>query len=76
MTAPAKSSIDGAVASKELHAQEYGGSTKSGDETVGLSHLNALTEDELAVEKKLRFKIDMMIMPLMIWTYLMNYIDR
>ncbi|KAI8304457.1 COPII coat assembly protein sec16 [Colletotrichum sp. SAR11_59] len=35
-----------------------------------------LTEDELALEKKLRWKIDLMIMPLIVWTYLMNYIDR
>lgn len=36
----------------------------------------ALTEEELALEKKIRRKLDLMIMPLMIWTYLMNYIDR
>ncbi|CAI4220267.1 unnamed protein product [Parascedosporium putredinis] len=40
------------------------------------THATALTEEELVVEKKLRRKLDLMIMPLMIWTYLMNYIDR
>ncbi|KAH8797357.1 permease of the major facilitator superfamily [Xylogone sp. PMI_703] len=39
-------------------------------------HLGALTEDELLIEKKLRRKIDMLIMPLVILVYLMNYIDR
>lgn len=39
-------------------------------------HFGALTEDELLIEKKLRRKIDMLIMPLVILVYLMNYIDR
>ncbi len=39
-------------------------------------HWAALTEEELAIEKKLRLKIDMLIMPLVILVYLMNYIDR
>ncbi|KAH0189412.1 MFS general substrate transporter, partial [Aureobasidium melanogenum] len=37
---------------------------------------NILTPDELEVEKKLRRKIDFLIMPLVILVYLMNYIDR
>ena len=39
-------------------------------------HLSALTEEEKILEKKLRFKIDALIMPLVILVYLMNYIDR
>lgn len=59
-----------------------------GDEKIDSSHLEdgspsrqplhytQLTEHELAVEKKLRLKIDVLIMPLVILVYLMNYIDR
>lgn len=36
----------------------------------------ALTPEELVLEKKLVRRIDMMIMPLIIVVYLMNYIDR
>lgn len=39
-------------------------------------HWGELTEEELAIEKKLRFRIDFTIMPLVILVYLMNYIDR
>lgn len=35
-----------------------------------------LTDDELAVQKQLVRKIDILIMPLVILVYLMNYIDR
>ncbi|RMD40808.1 hypothetical protein DV735_g4348, partial [Chaetothyriales sp. CBS 134920] len=35
-----------------------------------------LTEEELAVQKKLMRKIDSLIMPLVVLVYLMNYIDR
>lgn len=35
-----------------------------------------LTPEELVVEKKLRRKIDSLIMPLVVLVYLMNYIDR
>jgi hypothetical protein len=38
--------------------------------------LAQLTEDEKRVEKKLRRRIDSLIMPLVILVYLMNYIDR
>ena len=37
---------------------------------------NILTPEELEVEKKLRRKIDLLIMPLVVLVYLMNYIDR
>jgi hypothetical protein len=39
-------------------------------------HWGELTEDELVIEKKLRRKIDALIMPCVILVYLMNYIDR
>ena len=39
-------------------------------------HWGALTEEELVVEKKLRIRIDCLIMPMVILVYLMNYIDR
>ncbi|KAF2227785.1 MFS transporter [Elsinoe ampelina] len=40
------------------------------------AHLRKLTPGELAIEKKLRKKIDILIMPLCVLVYLMNYIDR
>ncbi|KAL2010828.1 hypothetical protein VTN00DRAFT_3546 [Thermoascus crustaceus] len=36
----------------------------------------ALTEEEKVLERKLRIRIDALIMPLVILVYLMNYIDR
>jgi hypothetical protein len=39
-------------------------------------HVGDLSEEELAIEKKLRRKIDTLIMPLIVLVYLMNYIDR
>merc|ERR1711939_1150747 len=39
-------------------------------------HWGQLTEEEVHVEKKLLLRIDMLIMPLVILVYLMNYIDR
>lgn len=38
--------------------------------------LTQLTEEELVVEKKLRRRIDSLIMPLVVLVYLLNYIDR
>lgn len=35
-----------------------------------------LSPEELVIEKKLRRKIDLLIMPLIVLVYLMNYIDR
>ncbi|KAI8218255.1 COPII coat assembly protein sec16, partial [Colletotrichum sp. SAR 10_86] len=49
---------------------------KEASQSSGQMSSFGLTEDELALEKKLRWKIDLMIMPLIVWTYLMNYIDR
>ena len=39
-------------------------------------HFGQLTEEELVIQKKLKRKIDSLIMPLVILVYLMNYIDR
>ncbi|RMZ80846.1 hypothetical protein DV737_g2835, partial [Chaetothyriales sp. CBS 132003] len=39
-------------------------------------HFGVLTEEELAIEKKLLRRIDLLIMPLVVLVYLMNYIDR
>jgi hypothetical protein len=39
-------------------------------------HLAELTEEEKEIERKLRLRIDSLIMPLVILVYLMNYIDR
>lgn len=39
-------------------------------------HYGALTEEELVTEKRLRRKIDTLIMPMVVLVYLMNYIDR
>ncbi|KAJ5115797.1 permease of the major facilitator superfamily [Penicillium angulare] len=43
------------------------------EETV---HLAELSPEEKVIEKKLRRRIDFLIMPLVILVYLMNYIDR
>lgn len=39
-------------------------------------HLGQLTPEELVHEKTLRRKIDLLIMPVVVLVYLMNYIDR
>jgi hypothetical protein len=39
-------------------------------------HHGHLSAEELEIEKKLRRKIDLRIMPVLITIYLMNYIDR
>ena len=43
------------------------------EETV---HLMELSPEEKVLERKLRRRIDILIMPLVILVYLMNYIDR
>lgn len=37
------------------------------------NHIGALTEEERVIEKKLKRRIDSVIMPLVITIYLMNY---
>lgn len=49
---------------------------KSGVTHEEAMHFGVLTPDELIVEKKLKRKIDGLIMPLVVLVYLMNYIDR
>ncbi|KAJ9652385.1 hypothetical protein H2198_008354 [Neophaeococcomyces mojaviensis] len=39
-------------------------------------HFGVLSAEELVTEKKLRRKIDLLIMPMVVLVYLMNYIDR
>lgn len=41
-----------------------------------IDHLRHLSPEELVAEKKLRRKIDGLIMPVVVTVYLMNYIDR
>lgn len=50
----------------------------SNDDTVpdASTHLTALNEEEQDIEKRLRRKLDLLIMPLVVLIYLMNYIDR
>jgi len=66
--------VEKGIASHEevLHDHDVAGKTTREDAI----HLSQLTEEELIVEKKLRRKIDTLIMPLVILVYLMNYIDR
>ena len=50
-----------------------------GEKRIGqdrVEHLRQLSPDELIAEKKLRRKIDRLIMPVVVTVYLMNYIDR
>lgn len=60
----------GPLTDHELLGEKIGASH---DETM---HFGQLTEEELEIEKKLKLKIDLRIMPWVILVYLMNYIDR
>ncbi|KAK0784837.1 hypothetical protein LTR48_001955 [Friedmanniomyces endolithicus] len=78
------------MSSSSQEERGYGGDLKHGETykevmhdhdiarvtTQDARHHAQLTEEELVVEKKLRRKIDSLIMPLVIMVYLMNYIDR
>lgn len=70
---------------KELAFERRESKTIGDDELMGgkadvsheeAMHFGMLTPDELVVEKKLKRKIDSLIMPLVVLVYLMNYIDR
>lgn len=63
-------------ASTTEHIQEH--EVITDEEVVAdvAQHLRLLTPEERVIEKKLRRKIDIRIMPLCILIYLMNYIDR
>ena len=49
---------------------------KAGASYEETMHFAALTEEEKVIEKKLKRRIDSLIMPLVVLVYLMNYIDR
>ena len=57
-----------------LHDHDITGNDDTSSQEV--AHLIKLTPEERILEKKLRRKIDLLIMPLVILVYLMNYIDR
>ncbi|PNS21707.1 hypothetical protein CAC42_1561 [Sphaceloma murrayae] len=59
---------------EHIHDHDLVADEKLDPETA--AHLRKLTPAELVVEKKLRRKIDILIMPLCVMVYLMNYIDR
>ena len=64
----------GTAARKEsLHDHDIMDHDVSREEAM---HLGELTEEELEIEKKLRRRIDSLVMPLVMLVYLMNYIDR
>ncbi|KAG8161297.1 hypothetical protein KVR01_009561 [Diaporthe batatas] len=66
--------IDDLPASEHIHDHDIIGDEKAIAETA--DHLRKLSPEELEVEKRLRKKIDVLIMPLCVLVYLMNYIDR
>lgn len=39
-------------------------------------HVAELTPEEKVIERKLRLRIDTLVMPLVVLVYLLNYIDR
>lgn len=53
-----------------LHDSDLGGPKED------LNFHGTLTPEEKIIEKKLRRKIDSLIMPLVVTVYLLNYIDR
>lgn len=62
-------------------AEKYMTDHEAMGEKIDVSHeevvqMAQLTEGEKVLEKKLRRRIDSLIMPLVILVYLMNYIDR
>jgi hypothetical protein len=61
--------------SKQYHDHDMLGEKVEVTHEEGM-HWGKLTKDELVIEKKLLRKIDLLIMPLVILVYLMNYIDR
>lgn len=64
------------AASTKVHDHDLLDSTKEASESAEQTSAAALTDEELVLEKKLRLRIDLVIMPLIVWTYLLNYIDR
>lgn len=66
--------IEGGPHAEHIQDQDISGDEKIDAETR--DHLRKLSPAELAVEKKLKKKIDRRIMPIVVLIYLMNYIDR
>lgn len=75
MSSPVAES-DNANNQAAVHDHDILGDAKEPRGSEERAQVVGLTDTELALEKKLRWKIDLMIMPLIVWTYLMNYIDR
>ena len=59
---------------ENLRDEDIIGEKRIGQDRV--EHLRQLSPEELIAEKKLRRKIDRLIMPVVVTVYLMNYIDR
>lgn len=57
-----------------VHDHDLTGGTDLSKQDI--ASLAQLTEAERVVERRLRRKIDLLIMPLVITVYLLNYIDR
>lgn len=66
--------IEDLPASEHVHDHDILDDEKAIAESA--DHLRRLSPEELVIEKKLRKKIDVLIMPLCVLVYLMNYIDR
>lgn len=56
------------VSSGKLHDHNVIESSKDASQNSEMLHNAAFTEEELVLEKKLRRKLDLIIMPLMVWT--------
>ncbi|KAF2174166.1 hypothetical protein M409DRAFT_62288 [Zasmidium cellare ATCC 36951] len=69
---------DGNEKGDNIHKEIHDHDITIGDEVTKeeARHMVELTEEERVIEKKLRRKIDSLIMPLVVLVYLMNYIDR
>lgn len=58
----------GQDAPPKVHDHDIIGSDEGVGETTEQAHQTAFSEEELVLERKLRVKLDLIIMPLMIWT--------
>lgn len=66
--------IDNPPSTEHIHDHDMMADEKVVAEVA--EHLRLLTPEERVIEKKLRRKLDIRIMPLCVLIYLMNYIDR
>ena len=66
--------IDDVPTAEHVQDHEIFADEKAAAETA--EHLRKLTPEEEAIAKKLKRKIDVLVMPLVVLIYLMNYIDR